>query len=107
MLSAQEAARRINVQQAAQQQVAEQVEKYRDRLAGAYWQDEPELRFVIRLKGNASVPLPLLHWPLLQILEQTNDVSAHSSRHQIDDLFGSCVDRRTRVQQREILALQP
>ncbi|MBC3972446.1 hypothetical protein [Xanthomonas translucens] len=68
MISAQEAARRINVQHAAQQQVAEQVEKYREPLAGAYWQDEPELRFVIRVKGNASVPLPFLHWPLLQML---------------------------------------
>lgn len=55
MLSDQEAARRINLQQASQGQVAKLVEQYKDRLAGAYWEDEPELRFVIRLKEEQRV----------------------------------------------------
>ena len=57
MISEQEAARRINLQQGSQKQVAELVEKYKDRLAGAYWEDEPELRYVIRLKGNEPAPV--------------------------------------------------
>ncbi|WP_369941732.1 S1 family peptidase [Xanthomonas medicagonis] len=56
MLSDQEAARRINLQHASQGQVAHLVAQYKDRLAGAYWEDEPELRFVIRLKGDQDVP---------------------------------------------------
>ncbi|MCC8445458.1 S1 family peptidase [Xanthomonas translucens] len=57
MISEQEAAKRINLQQGSQQQVAGLVEKYRDRLAGAYWEEEPELRFVVRLKGSEPVPV--------------------------------------------------
>lgn len=57
MISEQEAAKRINLQQGSQQQITELVEKYSDRLAGAYWEDEPELRFVIRLKGSAPIPV--------------------------------------------------
>jgi hypothetical protein len=55
MVSSQEAARRINLQQGSQKQVADLVENYKSRLAGAYWEDVPELRFVIRLKGSESV----------------------------------------------------
>ncbi|MBB5734419.1 hypothetical protein FHT09_000118 [Xanthomonas arboricola] len=51
MISTAEAARRINIQENSEKDLAALTRRYSGRLAGAYWEETPEFRFVIRLKG--------------------------------------------------------
>ncbi|MBB3826364.1 hypothetical protein [Xanthomonas arboricola] len=55
LISEQEAVKRIKLQDSAEALIQRLVESYQGRLAGAYWEDVPELRFVIRVKGADPV----------------------------------------------------
>ncbi|MCC8443804.1 peptidase [Xanthomonas cannabis] len=55
LISEQEAAKRIKLQDSSEVPIQHLVESYKGRLAGAYWEDVPELRFVIRVKGAGPV----------------------------------------------------
>lgn len=58
-ISQDEAARRLYVQEHTQAEVSRIADRYKSRLAGAYWENVPTLHFVIRLKGSAPVtPVP-------------------------------------------------
>ncbi|QWN07018.1 S1 family peptidase [Xanthomonas citri] len=57
MISTAEAARRINIQESSENDIAALTRQYSGRLAGAYWEESPEFRFVIRLKGSEKVSL--------------------------------------------------
>lgn len=50
-----EAARRLRAQAALGDHLARLREVHRDRLAGIYYQNHPDFRVVVRLKGNAPV----------------------------------------------------
>ncbi|EKQ62085.1 hypothetical protein WS7_06760 [Xanthomonas citri pv. malvacearum str. GSPB2388] len=56
MVSPSEAARRVNLQESSSKDLAALTSRYKDRLAGAYWEDSPDFRYVIRLKGNNPIP---------------------------------------------------
>jgi streptogrisin C len=51
-----EAARRLRAQAVLGDHLARLREVHRDRLAGVYYQHQPDFRLVVRLKGDAPVP---------------------------------------------------
>lgn len=60
-----EAARRLRAQAVLGDHLAKLREVHRDRLAGVYYQHEPDFRAVVRLKGDAPVkPHPLNRSPV-------------------------------------------
>lgn len=109
LISEKEAARRLKLQAASEELIQSIVESYKGKLAAAYWEDIPDLRFIIKLKGKSpaltrkvstalgDVPIVILTGADKTLEELEGIVSANRSDlyRDIPGLEGVSIDEKT------------
>ncbi|MBB4133425.1 peptidase [Xanthomonas sp. 3075] len=109
LISEKEAARRLKLQAASEESINHIVESYKGKLAAAYWEDIPDLRFIIKLKGKSpaltrkvstvmgDVPIVILGGADKTLEELEGIISANRSElyRDIPGLEGISIDEKT------------